>query len=675
MISAFNHLKFRAKLFLGFGLLLALFLVLLTLVYTNVNAMVESSKWVNHTYEVIRVAESVQADMVDMETGQRGFMVTGEDEYLEPFKNGIGLIAGHVAKGQKLTSDNPTQKDRWQAILNLKERWLSEVAELEIAARREVAKGAEKVKIFEEVSSRTVGKEIFDSMRQTLAALESQFSSGSKGQQLIVLITLDLVNMETGQRGFLLTGKEESLEPWFGGQKSFKKHLASLKSLAGISSSARANVNKLQSQLSDWKEKAAQLEIDARREMNQFKLTIDDIAKIMKEGNGKTLMDAIRAKIGEIDDAEEILIKSRSEEQVKTAKTTTNLAIYGAIVALILGGGIASFVTRSVVVPINRANDVIASITQGDLTSEMLVDPKDEIGTMGNNLNNFTQRLRNIVGEIKKSANKIATSSEDMSAVTTQTCNRVSSQKVATEQVATAMSEMSATVQEVARSATDASEAANNAAVVAKQGNQVVESTVRAIEELAKEVDESAKIIAQLRADSNNIGSLVDTIKAIAEQTNLLALNAAIEAARAGEQGRGFAVVADEVRSLAQRTQESTSEIESKILLFQTGAENSESTMVSNCEKARLTVEQANEAGESLASITRSVDTILQMNTSIATATEEQSAVAEEINRSVVEIQQIADETNQGGEQLAHHSEDLNELGAKLQSGVAYFKT
>ncbi len=675
MISTFNDLRFRSKLVLGFGLLLVLFLALLTLVYTNVNAMIESSKWVNHTYEVIRVAEGVQADMIDMETGQRGFMVTGEDEYLEPYKNGISVIASHVAKGQELTSDNPTQKDRWQAILDLKERWLSEVAEVEITARREVTKGAEKLKYFKEVSSRTVGKEIFDSMRQTLAALESQFSRDSGGQQLIVLMTLDLVNMETGQRGFLLTGKEESLEPWFGGQKSFKEHLASFKSLSDLSSPSRANINKLESQLRDWKDKAAQLEIDARRDMNQFKLTIDDISTIMKEGNGKTLMDAIRAKIGEIVAEEEMLIKTRSEEQVQTAKTTKNLAIYGAIIALILGGCIAGVVTRSVVVPINRANNVIASITQGDLTSEMLVDSKDEIGVMGNNLNNFTHRLRSTVGEIKQSANKIAISSEGMSSVTTQTCSRVSTQKVATEQVATAMAEMSATVQDVARSASDASEAANNATIVAKQGNQVVESTVRAIEELAKEVDESAKVIARLRADSSNIGSLVDTIKAIAEQTNLLALNAAIEAARAGEQGRGFAVVADEVRSLAQRTQESTSEIESKILLFQTGAESSESTMASNCEKARLTVEQANEAGESLASIMRSVDTILQMNTSIATGTEEQSAVAEEINRSVVEIQQIADETNQGGEQLAQHSEDLNELRTKLQSGIAFFKT
>lgn len=261
-----------------------------------------------------------------------------------------------------------------------------------------------------------------------------------------------------------------------------------------------------------------------------------------------------------------------------------------------------------------------------------------------------------------------------MAAITEQTSSGVENQKDVTTQVASAITEMTATSQEVAKSAEQASAAASDADQEARTGSEVVSNTVVAIESLAKEVEESAAVINRLKGDSENIGTVLDVIKDIADQTNLLALNAAIEAARAGEMGRGFAVVADEVRTLAQRTQESTLEIEGLVSALQGGAENAVNAMEQSRGRANDTVTKAQEAGGSLNSITAAVGTILEMNTQIAAASEEQTAVAEEINQNVVNIQDIAEQTASGAHQTATSSAEVARLSEQLQGLVGQFR-
>ncbi|MFT6778358.1 MAG: methyl-accepting chemotaxis protein [Paraglaciecola sp.] len=178
-------------------------------VYSSITSIIDASKWVNHTYVVIRTGEDVSASMVDMETGQRGFMVTGIDEYLEPYNDGNTRFDSLIKKGQELTSDNPVQIKRWKEVAGLKAQWLQEVAQPEIETRRQVSLGASATANFKTISARTVGKDIFDGIRGVLVNLEAKFlqASSTQGAHLITLLTLDLVNMETGQRGFLLTGK------------------------------------------------------------------------------------------------------------------------------------------------------------------------------------------------------------------------------------------------------------------------------------------------------------------------------------------------------------------------------------------------------------------------------------------------------------------------------------
>lgn len=236
------------------------------------------------------------------------------------------------------------------------------------------------------------------------------------------------------------------------------------------------------------------------------------------------------------------------------------------------------------------------------------------------------------------------------------------------------MNEMTATVQEVARNAADASDAAHAADSEAVNGNLIVDNVTSAINDLALEVQESAGTIATLEENAEQIGTVLDVIRGIAEQTNLLALNAAIEAARAGEQGRGFAVVADEVRTLASRTQDSTREIQSMIERLQEGSKSAVLAMDQSQKKTERVVEQAHKAGEALTSITMAVSRIADMNTQIATAAEQQSAVSEDINENVVGINTLAIDAAGSAEHTTANSQDLERVAADLQDAISTFK-
>lgn len=675
-MNVLNKLKLKAKLSAGFGVILILMASVSTVVYFSIHSLVDSSKWVNHTYDVIRVAESVGAAMVDMETGQRGFLIAGGDEYLEPFNGGKKTFVEKVAHGQELTSDNSVQVARWKEVAALKDRWLKEAAEPEIAARREVSKSVQAVTHFQELSSRTVGKELFDGIRGALADIETKFDGDLQGRYLLTATTLALVNMETGQRGFLLTGKEESLEPFVAGRKSLQLHLDELRELVGVTRVTHADLEKVARLVGEWVEKAANPEIEARREMNKHNLTIGDVTRLMENGPGKRIMDTLRAKLKEIVDAEEVLIGERGAQQERTSSFATSVTLLGTLLAILIGIVVAYFVTRGILGPVNATNGILKDIAEGegDLTIRVPVETRDEIGELAENFNAFTEKLQGIIGEIAGATAQLASSAEQLAAVTGETNAGVDNQKLETQQIATAITQMTATVQEVARNASQASNAANEADLEAKAGGSVVAGTIEAINGLAREVEASASAIEKLKSDSENIGAVLDVIKGVAEQTNLLALNAAIEAARAGEQGRGFAVVADEVRTLAQRTQESTAEIENLIDALQNGAIRAANAMEQSRERAGDTVAKASRAGESLASINQAVETISQMNTQIATAAEQQTSVAEEINRNVVNIQDLSERTSAGAKQTSSSSSELARLGERLQSLVGQFR-
>ncbi|HEX8592369.1 MAG TPA: methyl-accepting chemotaxis protein [Pseudomonas sp.] len=355
----------------------------------------------------------------------------------------------------------------------------------------------------------------------------------------------------------------------------------------------------------------------------------------------------------------------------QNAKSVLTLAT---VLALLFGVIAAWIITRQIVVPLLQTLNIVERVASGDLSNNLTIDRSDELGKLQGSIQRMTVSLRELIGGIRDGVIQIASAAEQLSAVTEQTSAGVNSQKVETDQVATAMHEMTATVQEVARNAEEASEAAVAADQQAREGDRVVNEAIAQIERLAAEVGNSTEAMSELKRESDKIGSVLDVIKSVAQQTNLLALNAAIEAARAGEAGRGFAVVADEVRSLAQRTQKSTEEIEQLISGLQSGTQQVATIMDNSRELTVSSVDLTRRAGNSLENITRTVSAIQAMNQQIAAAAEEQSATAEEINRSILNVRDVSEQTSAASEETAASSVELARLGNHLQVLVSKFR-
>ncbi|MCK7583282.1 MAG: methyl-accepting chemotaxis protein [Chromatiales bacterium] len=350
-------------------------------------------------------------------------------------------------------------------------------------------------------------------------------------------------------------------------------------------------------------------------------------------------------------------------------------ASLAALAVFIGAGGLFAFVTvRGIAGSARGLEQASGRLADGDLTVQADARGNDELAHIAGAFNRLAARLRQSLGEVSASTGQLAAAAEEMSAVSEQTRDGIGQQQSGTDQVAAAMHQMSATVQEVARNTVTAAEAARQADGLAKSGANEVRQTVGAIGNLAREVESAAQVIQKLSENSKGIGMVLDVIRGIAEQTNLLALNAAIEAARAGEQGRGFAVVADEVRTLASRTQKSTEEIQEMIHQLQAGATQAVDVMVRGRSQAQASVEQAARAGGSLDAIATAVSHITELNAQIASAAEEQSAVTEDISRNVVTISQIGTRTATGARQTAAASGELKALATQLHSLVGQFR-
>jgi len=376
-------------------------------------------------------------------------------------------------------------------------------------------------------------------------------------------------------------------------------------------------------------------------------------------------------------------VEDRLSEDLITESTAGESAARSALfwaIGLFLAGlaataVISGSILRNLLRQVGGLHRAVAEIERSsDLSREVPITSHDEIGRTAEAFNAMLARFRDALGQVSSATATVAAATEQLNAVSVETSQGIERQQQEIDQVATAMNEMSATVREVASNATNAADSTSHASEATDRGKRVVNENIEAIDTLAREVERASEVIHGLEQESDNIGTVLDVIREIAEQTNLLALNAAIEAARAGEQGRGFAVVADEVRSLASRTQDSTREIQSMIQRLQEGSRNAVQVMEMGREQAQVGVERSAATGSALDEITDAVARINDMNTQIASAAEEQSAVAEEINRNIVNISDVVHTNVDQIHQIDSASSDLMQQSQTLKDLVDRFK-
>ena len=352
----------------------------------------------------------------------------------------------------------------------------------------------------------------------------------------------------------------------------------------------------------------------------------------------------------------------------------TQAAIVAGILILIVSS-LLMFISRSILSPITQLSNIMdQAAAEKSLELRAKISGNDEVTRMAHNFNQMMQAFETVLRDILSSANQLSSTSQILTEVTDDTNERMKRQSDETDQVATATAEMTATAQEIARYATEAASASKLAEASSKQGMEVVTQNATHITNLATEVSTASEVINQLNTESEHIETVLNVIREIAEQTNLLALNAAIEAARAGEQGRGFAVVADEVRTLAQRSQTSTEEIEEIVSRLQTSAGKAVDAMKSGKDLAEDSVSRAKKVKESLETVSQAIKDINETNFQIATASEEQSTVSEEIDRNIVNIADISKETMVNSQQTTATADDLNKLAQDLNGLVSQFK-
>jgi methyl-accepting chemotaxis protein len=626
-----GNISVRSKLILGFTLVIALTVLIAFTGWSGISSLSERSERVS---DIARFSTLTR----DMRIARLVYTLNSDDDKAASWLKAYDALNSHLAdiRSEFDSAENVSQLDLAAGAMKTYKVFYDDL----VTATH--AREASRLPLTRNAEDATKNL-------QALQALANSPESSATQREAIAQMLRLSQGMRFEVRGYTDTLKPEAQQLALSTTSATLEAAKTLQA-AGLATDA---VNALQASLGQFQAALTQfISAQAAIDMNQ--------AGISK--NIETLLGAANQ-----------LAKNQVELRVEDVDQANRMLILWLVAALIVSALAAWAITRLIVGPLSDALRLADRVANGDLTQTQPSGRRDELGLLQNSMHRMTGNLRQLIGGLRDGVAQIASAAEQLSAVTEQTSAGVNSQRHETDQVATAMNQMAATVQEVARNAEQASDAAVSASKEAREGDAVVAKAVLQIEKLATEVGHSKTAMDELKQESNKIGGVLDVIKAVAEQTNLLALNAAIEAARAGEAGRGFAVVADEVRSLAQRTQTSTEEIAALI----DGLHNRTAQVASTLENSRQltdnSVELTRDAGASIGHISRSIATIESMNHQIAASAEEQSAVAEEINRSVLTVRDISEQTASASEQTAASSVELARLGVHLQGLVGKF--
>ncbi|MDP9535005.1 methyl-accepting chemotaxis protein [Pseudomonas protegens] len=482
-----------------------------------------------------------------------------------------------------------------------------------------------------------------------------------------------LINVETGMRGYALTGRDSFLEPLEQGEKAFADYYARIKSSTTDNPEQQARLKRLKALHDQWLRDDVQGNLDLRRAINAGSQPAEAMAAQISAGRDKAKMDAMRQLTSELRDSEKSLQDARSQAMDDAKASALAILIGGGLLAAVLAMLVAWSLSSNLVGRIRQAVDVAKAIAAGRLDSSISATGRDEVSNLLQAFAAMQERLRTMISQIKQGADQLVSASQSISSASLQLSASAQEQSHSASSMAATVEELTVSINHVADNAGDAHALSSESGRQSEEGGSVIQDTLGSMRLIADTVQASATQIGELGQHAEQISSIVSVIKGIAEQTNLLALNAAIEAARAGEQGRGFAVVADEVRLLAQRTANSTQEITEMVGKIQLGTREAVSSMDVGVNQVKNGVELAQQAGEAIVNIRTSSGNVVRVVDQISLALREQTAASQDVARNVERIAQMSQQNSQAVEETTETARSLQQLAQNLEQQVNVF--
>ncbi|MEE3938767.1 methyl-accepting chemotaxis protein [Pseudomonas viridiflava] len=480
-----------------------------------------------------------------------------------------------------------------------------------------------------------------------------------------------LINIETGMRSFVIASKDAFLEPLVAGEKRFSEELDALKRLTADNPEQQRRLASLGDTYKRWLEDDVNAIVAMRRDLTARNLPDDELDKRITSGADKAKMDSMRATLAEISAAENVLLVVRTQNMVDAKHFALLILICGGIAAALLSAILATVLGRSTTARLQLAIDAATAIADGRLDTVIDTSSHDELPKA---FDRMQKRLREMIQQISQASNQLVVSVQQISGASEQLSGAIQEQSTSASMMAATIEELTVSIHHVSENADEAHQIASRSGEQSKEGAQVIENTLSSMNGIAKTVQHSSTQVSGLGQHSEHISSIISVIQGIADQTNLLALNAAIEAARAGEQGRGFAVVADEVRLLAQNTGKSTKEIAGMIEKIQAGVRETVESMRSGVLEVNNGVEMAGNAGQAIIEIRDSSSKVLHVVDQISFALREQTVASQDVARSVERSAQMAEQNNMSVQELLKTSGGLKNLATSLQQEVGRFR-
>ena len=696
-----ENIGLRTKVLIGVGIPIVLMIFLGYIVISSLASIREIEGWVTHTHKVLEEANEIAALTVDKETGMRGYLLAGKNEFLAPYNAGKEKSARLTQALKERVSDNPAQVQRLENLEAVINTWETEVAEVNIALRRKIA-GSLSTNDLAKMVGEARGKEFFDRFRkdiqtfidrekallkerQETLANERDFEkvSGAVGwvthtydaisQAKDVLAAA--VDMETGARGYLLAGKDEFLEPYNSGSDRFSQLSSGLAQFVADNPAQVQLINQAAGTIKEWQRSVIDPMVGMRRQIGDAK-NMEDMAKLIGEAKGKTYFDSFRSIIGEFIAVERGLLVQRSQENEEIVNRTNMLIYVSIIIAIAVSIGAALLISNVVLKQVGGEPNRIAMITARVADGDLGIQFEDNKASTG-----IFAAVREMVGSLRNITSQISSATSNVTSSLAEIAASISTQTTGSAEQATAINQTTSTLEEIKSTSTQTLEKAEMLGSVAsqardqgQQGIQATSLTVESMQSIRKKVEAIAETNLALSEQTKQIGEITGVVNNLSQQSKMLALNASIEAAKAGEAGKGFAVVANQIGNLAERSEESTVQVQKILENIRHATDRAVMATEEGAKEVDQGVSLVNQTGDTMNSLNSAIRETSVASDQIVAAVRQEAAGIQQIATAMSEIEKVTMQFVSGAEQNERAIENLEVVVRDLDASVKFYK-